>query len=155
MGEDDVSANLPYQSGTDCTQKCNPSLCCVKALVGAPLQEIKQAADHVRQNELSNAALRPEQSVAHQTINGSGRPGYPKRLMRITGFGLRVFLPAVICFVVTNITNGTLLPILAKHHLLYASNASTDASSEKTLLFFADPMKSAMYFIASAFLLSR
>jgi hypothetical protein len=66
---------------------------------------------------------------------------------------LTVFLPAAICFFIGNITNGTLLPWMALHHLMYASNAALGASSEKTVVFLLSPFKSALYFFASACLL--
>jgi len=71
----------------------------------------------------------------------------------VLGVRLRVFLPAAVCFFITNVTNGTILPILEKHHLMYSSNQVLGPSVDKTVAFLIGPAKSALYFVGSGFLL--
>jgi hypothetical protein len=67
----------------------------------------------------------------------------------------RIYLPTAICFFVINLTNTKVLHLLMQGHpgLIYGADADLAANIEKTSRFFLVPIKSFLFFIASAVLL--
>jgi hypothetical protein len=65
---------------------------------------------------------------------------------------LRIYLPAVIGFLVINITNATILGSLAKHGLLYGADSSGAENEAKTAQFFLVPIKGLLFTLCTALL---
>jgi hypothetical protein len=66
---------------------------------------------------------------------------------------LRVFLVAIVCFLVANTTNDSILRVLAGHHLMYGADSSAAVNAEKTARFFIIPLKSLLFFVCGTALL--
>jgi hypothetical protein len=66
---------------------------------------------------------------------------------------LAVYLPAMLGFLVINLTNGTLLALLLKHHMIYGSDPSAAVNAERTIRYFIIPLKSFCFFLCTSLLI--